>query len=305
MEGEYSIRLVNAHEQLLQCNYFTVEAILTPPECWVSIDLNGNREQETAKKAKMKDLTNVVVKANEKPVGFINTQDLEEKNWSALVKIDKFQVPTTEHLSDVVSRMAEDARKISRERSPLYFAYDEHNREKGPIGIFTFWDLNRNPSYTMSYLGLQYLEQTLLHKIRDQHTVWSDHHFVLEKICKTNLNSAGKRRIKESFGGRSFNLESLSYWGLEELITFYEIDKHVAEDQKRLPQEFLDAFKNPNFGDYRNRLGHTIKLLVRDNDGFKDDLEKLKRTWDLGNRIFLDFGNPKVRYESPDPCDTS
>lgn len=301
---EYHTRLTDIHRTFLNDDYFTVASILTPPECWLTIGFHENGERKTAEKAMRNGLTNVVVTEDNRPIGFINSQDLKYKKWSALVKIEDCQVSASTHLTQIVEEMVNAAESVTLERSPLYFAYDSDNKGKRqPIGIFTFWDLNRGPAYTISYLGLHYLEHTLLQKIRDYHKVWSDHEDILKRLKKTKLDDNSKKRVKTTFGGQSFNLRSLSKWGLAELITFYEIDDHVVKDLGVLPEEFVAAFKNPDFGNYRNRVGHPVKLLVSDSGMFKDDLRKLKVTWDIGSRIFLSFRDPKVRHESADPCD--
>ncbi len=303
MKNEYFNRLIDVHAKFLESEYFSVLSIITPSDCWLSVDMNEGHEEEIADEALERGITNVVVTKDGRLIGSINYKDLWNREWSKLVELEKYMVSLSTPLHHIVDRMISDAEDSTRKRNPLYFAYDENDKEKKIVGIFTFWDLNRGPAYTLSYLGLQYIENTLLIKIRDSHKVWSDHETVLDKINESKLGPKSKKRIKKVFGCNPFDFGQLSNLGLEDLITFYEEDDHVGEDWEKIPENLLKAFKEPSLGNYRNRIGHTVKLLVSDTDNFKDDLKKLGEAWKAGREIFLNFKNPKVRYAFSDPCD--
>ena len=51
----------------------------------------------------------------------------------------------------------------------MYFVQNPGSDSNEPIGIVTYWDLNRAPAYIFSFAILVYLEHTLLSKIEETH----------------------------------------------------------------------------------------------------------------------------------------
>ena len=47
----------------------------------------------------------------------------------------------------------------------------------------------------------------------------------------------------------------------------------------------------------RNRLAHTVNLLV-DSEDYKRDPENLEKIWNYGETVFSNFTDPKVSYGS-------
>ena len=201
-------------------------------------------------------------------------------------------------LLETVKKMANDSIGLKRESSPLYFVFDYSSRQGEPIGIVTYWDLNRAPAYIFSYAIQAYLEQTILLAIRDSHPqkLWKDHSMVIQAL-KPKLNDSESRRVKGFLGNGKYKYKALSKWGFAELLHFYKSDPHINKELIELSDDAIDNISIS--GDYRNRVGHPIKLLVEDNEEYHKDLERLSVIWEAGREAFLKFINPKVRHSSP------
>ena len=187
--------------------------------------------------------------------------------------------------------MANDSIGLKRESSPLYFVFDYSSRQGEPIGIVTYWDLNRAPDYIFSFAIQTYLEHTILLAIRDSHKFWEDHSLVLQSI-------KGRREVLEKFlNGGKYNYRALSNLGFSEMFEFYRKDPHIDKKKINFPDDKINYISVPN--NYRNRVGHPVRLLVEDDDDFHKDLERLSMIWEMGMDAFLKFVNPKVRHSSP------
>ena len=292
-DGEI-FKLRDLHEKFAENPYFSAFSIITPKHDWLCVDMRERDIESLIKSAERKQIFNVVVKDGERILGSINLMDLREERWSEIVKVDNFSIPASLQLFELVDRMVNDSQYLERERSPLYFVYEKENKSGNPAGILTFWDLNRAPVYIFSYTILVYLEHSLLLKIRDSHNTWCDHADLLRKIsdqCHRYDN------IKNFVKGPKYDYKSLSKWGLPELLTFYNNDPHIERDSRKISENLLNSFTDG--WTFRNRIGHTVKLIIEDNPCFKDDLRRLKSIWELGKPAFIDFIDPKVRHSAP------
>ena len=291
-DGEI-FRLRDLHEKFTKSPYFSAFSIITPKYDWLCVDRRETDIDSLIKRAERKQIFNLVVKDGERILGSINLIDLRKERWSEIVKVDDFSIPASLQLFELIDRMVNDSQYFERERSPLYFVYEKGNKSRGLVGILTFWDLNRAPAYILSYSILVYLEHTLLLKIRDSHNVWSEHVDLLTRIAEDDPD----HYIKKFVRGPEYNYRILSKWGLPELLTFYKSDSHVERDSTEISEDLLNSFTQPE--GFRNRIGHPVKLMIRDDENFKDDLKKMRIIWDSGRKAFVNFVDPKVRHSAP------
>ena len=293
--------LKKLHEGFINNIYFSAFSLMTPKENWLAIDRNEtNNIEAKINEAKQKKIFNLVVIENEKVIGSINIKDLYNKNWNMFIKdVNKYSVDASTGLPKLSSIMANDAKGLVREDSPLYFVVESRNIESEPLGILTFWDLNRAPSYIFSYAVLVYLEHNLLIKIRESHQQWCNHSDVINKIWHMEKPPTYKDDIKKFINEqqKKYNYRKLSKWGLPELLAFYKFDEHIEKDSSEDMESLIGLFnEEPSF---RIRIGHSVKLLVNDDEKFKDDINKLNEIWKYGRRAFIEFSDPKISHSSP------
>ena len=290
--------LSKIHEEFTRNNYFTVFSLMTPNLDWLWIDINKRNYEEQAKEAMKKDVFNLVVKDNGSTLGYINLEDLNDDINKKLEKVNKHIIPSSMPLYELVAEMVKDAINIERKRSPLYFIKSSRPDSRDPIGLVTFWDLNRAPSYIFSYSILVYLEQTLLFKIRDSHKSWENHKSVLNKIKSAHPKLRYINCLEKFLLGPKYAYRALSKLGLPELLAFYMNDPHIEGMKERFTDDLINYFNSSD--GVRNRIGHPVNLLVRDQDGyFLKDLSILNSIWDIGREAFINFLDPKVRHSSP------
>ena len=301
---ENAFKLEEYHRDFLNNRYFQVFTIMTPRKDWLCIDLNTGDINESVKQAKEAEISNIVVMDGDITKGYINVNEWNEKkiamdDWKQISKSYKDHLLSHSlTLLETVKKMANDSIGLKRESSPLYFVFDYSSRQGEPIGIVTYWDLNRAPAYIFSYAIQAYLEQIILLAIRDSHPqkLWKDHSMVIQAL-EPNLREIESRRIICFLGNGKYNYEALSKWGFSEMLQFYKSDPHINKELIEFSDDAIDSISIP--ADYRNRVGHPIKLLVEDDDCFHKDLERLSVIWKMGKEAFLRFTNPKVRHTSP------
>lgn len=291
------MKLRKMHKEFTENPYFSVFSLMTQHDDWLCIDKSGVDLEEKKGRARIREIFNLVVKENSKTVGSINIEDLNNPDWqNYIVDLDDYSIPASTSLFDITERMVKDSVNLERKRSPLYFVRDPDSTDREPVGITTFWDLNRAPSYILSYSILVYLEQTIFLSIKESHTVWHDHSELQSRL----ISMFGERygNISGFFRGPKYDYKKLSKWGLQELLAFYRYDVHIDKDKFEVSDELVDSFSDG--GKFRDRLGHTVKLLVEDKDDtFDTDLRRLNTIWKTGKSAFINFIDPKVRHSSP------
>lgn len=306
MKGiDISMETKEMREQFLKSNYFSALSIMTPKEKWLCIDRNEKNLDETYKSAKNMNIFNLVVTEGDNVTGFINVKYIKQNNeqydidWDKMEKIDNHSVPGTMHLFTLLEKMVKDADELEKIMSPLYFVLRENDGSGNPIGIISFWDLNRAPAYILSYPILVSLEHTLIIKIEKSHENWVEHDDLRKKIHKKYADNRGKknRKLFEKFlEGPNYNYQKLSKLGLQELIYFYKNDPHIEVDDDKTIKNLIDLLERKTR--FRNIIAHSVKLIV-ESDKFKDDLKDLTKIWCLGKTVFCNFTDPKVSYRQP------
>jgi hypothetical protein len=287
------------HKRFMESPYFTAFVVMTHRKEWLCIDKTGNDREAMKERAEKAEIFNLVVKEDGKVVGFINVKDLNHVMWTEhIVKVEDHTISSTMSLFNLAEKFAKDSQNTERERSPLYFVIDPAHFDEEPIGIVTYWDLNRSPAYVLSYLILVYLEQTILLEIKKSHRVWSDHDKIFERLVPPIVSTRDYSCIKKFAHQPAYNYEELSKCGFEGLLAFYKTDFHVNKDSAIISDALISSFLDD--GKFRNRISHTLKLLIEDNDNkFRADLTRLNTIWKYGKKAFIVFGDPKVRHSSP------
>ena len=239
-----AIELRKLHEEFAENPYFTVFSLMTHHDDWLWIDKKGTNLEDTVKDAKIGHIFNLVVKEDEKAIGSINVQDLSKTNWRDLiVYIDNDSISASMSLFDLAGRMMRDSQNLKRDRSPLYFVRNSASSDGEPVGIVTFWDLNRAPSYILSYSILVYLEHTILLAIKESHKAWCDHTELLNMIRDRDRHNY----IRNFFDGQGYNYKALSSWGFPELLTFYRNDPHINKDIVMISDDLIASFSENSF----------------------------------------------------------
>ena len=295
--GDSVKELRKIHKEFTENPYFSVFSVVTQHDDWLCIDKSGVDLAEKKRDARIGKIFNLVVKENSKTVGSINIEDLNNPNWKKnIVDLDDYSISASTSLFDITERMVKDSVNLERKRSPLYFVRDPASQDSEPVGIATFWDLNRAPSYILTYPILVYLEHTIFLAIKESHTVWHDHSELLSRIMSRFRDRYGN--ISGFFNAPKYDYKELSRWGLPELVTFYRYDVHIRKGKFKISDELIDSFSDGS--DFRNRVGHTVKLLVEDKDDtFHTDLRRLYTIWNAGKPAFINFIDPKLRHSSP------
>ncbi len=294
MQFDYESKIRNLNGEFLNNPYFSAYSIMTPKKDWLTVHRFDNSPSNIASKAISRGLTNVVVCEDGDIKGFINAKDLKEGRWNTMKEgIENYMLKGGMLLPDLVDRMVMGSRNMERDQSPLYFVTQKENSVEDIVGILTFWDLNRAPSYVFFYSILVAIEQTLLLTIRKSHTEWCDHTETLGKIEDELRNTRSFPPIFQFAQGPEYNFKKLDKWDLRALKAFYERDLHIREQDESF-QQLIDILTS----NLRNRVGHPVKFIIKDDRHFKDDLKTLSKILHYGKEFFVGFPNPKVRHES-------
>jgi hypothetical protein len=289
---DYHVEIEKLNNDFMNNPYFSALSIMTPRDQWLFIQKSAHNASETSEEARRRGITNVVVTEGETVLGYIRHTDLEKKSMDKVKRIQGCKIPEGMKLFQLVEVMVKDSRAIDQDDAPLYFITRERNEREDIIGILTFWDLNRAPSYVLTYSILAAIEQTLLLKIRESHKEWRDHTETLRKIDTEELKRFDS--IKKFVSGPEYDFGKLDEWDLKGLWAFYKHDPHIISKFDNSLEELIKILISGT----RNRVGHPVKFMIRDDGNFKDDLENLSKVWKDGKKFFSDFLNPKVRHKS-------
>ena len=301
-----SENLKNLHEKFLESKYFSALSIMTPKKEWLCIDINDKDISEKCKCANNRNIFNLVVKEGNKVLGYINVKHIRQRgeiydiDRTKIEKIEEHNVMESLSLFDLLKIMLNDTKKLNTKMmSPLYFVIQSHKGSAKPIGIISFWDLNRAPAYILSYPFLVYLEHTIIIIIENSHTNWVEHGSWLAELRKTVSEHSKKyRHFKEFLEDHKQDYSVLSKWTFPELVYFYENDPHIEKDENVVPRALLDIFVNKR--KFRNIIAHSINLIVdSENLNFIGSLEDLDMIWNYGKTLFCNFIDPKVSYSTP------
>jgi hypothetical protein len=295
MDKQQFLERLGQHlQELTEEQAFEVFSIATHKEKWLCVDKNNKQSHsKNAKEAEDYDLFNLVVIDHNKISGYINREDLREGQWNKMVRWNERSLDAKTKLTEVIGKLVRDSSGITRrERSPLYFVNSKLNGKSEPLGIITFWDLNRAPAYILSYACMIYLEHTLLNSIRDTHETLENH--------RSSADQFESRDLRSFFRSSDLSFKELSKkWFLRDLIEFCRKDKHVSPWCKEIDATLMECLDGEGKDSLRNQIAHPIRLLVRDDDtNFKDDLAKLQKLWTAGIEALRHFHNPKVRLHS-------
>ena len=304
MESNDSLNnLKDLHKEFLNSSYFSALSIMTPKEDWLCIHRDDKCLKETYCEAKKRRIFNLVVMDGQQVSGFINIKYINKRNeeftvdWNRMEKVEEHAICESLSLFDLLKKMVGDAKKVKRRMSPLYFVLPSKGSTKEPIGIISFWDLNRAPTYILSYPILVYLEHTLIFKIRHSHKSWVEHGELLTEIGRHfGVDKHVHNRFKKFLSAPEYNHSILSKCGFSELVYFYENDPHIEGDGDEIIKNLINLFKDNR--KFRNIIAHSVNLIV-DSQHFRQNLEDLEKIWDYGKVAFSNFIDPKLSYSTP------
>jgi hypothetical protein len=295
--------LKDLHKEFLDSKYFSALSIMTPKEDWLCVHRYESCLKENYEEAQKRKIFNLVVMDGQHVSGYINVKYIKKRDgeynidWDKMEKIEVHTVHETLDLFNLLKKMVNDAKKVRRRMSPIYFVNSSQGGSKEPIGIISFWDLNRAPAYILSYPILVYVEHTLIIKIKNSHKRWVEHEDLLTKIREKYGEKTRKSRLfKEFLGSSEYNYSKLFKFGFPELLYFYENDPHIDRDEDRTIENLISLFKDNR--KFRNIIAHSVNLIV-EGQHFRQNLEDLEKIWDYGKTAFCNFINPKLSYSPP------
>ncbi len=201
--------MTGAVEEFFEQPLFKAKHLMTPMNEVKTIQKGEKKLQEKIDEAKCRGFSNLVVKTGSKYVGQIPVRKLEENNsWTdAIIKLDSYSVQDTDHipeLSQIFASHLEDTKNI-KDPSIYFVLY----KGKHPLGIMTYWDLNRRSVYTYTYHILLSIEQALKDHIAKTHNE------------KNNTDHDWIACMKEGQLKDRFELYGLSGWEVKRLKAWH------------------------------------------------------------------------------------
>jgi hypothetical protein len=98
---------------------------------------------------------------------------------------------------------------------------------------------------------------------------------------------------------KEFSPRKLSEWYFPDFISLIRNDETIRRGSLPLSDELVYALEGTGNDSFRNRVNHSNKLVVRDDDiNFRPDLHKLCVVMTEGLPWINEFTNPKVSYTS-------
>ncbi len=170
------------------------------------------------------------MKAGSKFIGQIPARKLEENNsWTdAIIKLTRYTVQDTygiTRLSEIFATHLADQKSIKN--PPIYFVLgkDEH-----PLGIMTYWDLNRRSVYTYTYHMLLSIEQALKDHIAKTHSGKNnkDHDWI------AHMNDGQLKNRFELHQLSGWESKRPKAWYFSQLCDFYNWDACVKTSELQL-----------------------------------------------------------------------
>ncbi|MDG6999520.1 MAG: hypothetical protein JRN15_10440 [Nitrososphaerota archaeon] len=282
--------MTRAVEEFFEQPLFKAKHLMTPMNEVKTIQKGEKKLQEKIDEAKCRGYSNLVVKTGSKYVGQIPARKLEENNsWTdAITELTRYTVQATDGITRLSEIFASHlAEKRNNEDPPIYFVLGKNER---PLGIMTYWDLNRRSVYTYTYHILLSVEQVLKDHIAKTHNGKNnkDHDWISREEDK-NLKS-----LFESFRSSGWESKRLTKWHFHQLCSFYSEDTCVESGvSPQFTEDVLKACK-----ELRNKVMHPVNLIMegRSNTGWASRLIELNKLWTEGKKAVDYLGNPKNTY---------
>ena len=282
--------MTRAVEEFFEQPLFKAKHLMTPHKEVLTIRKGEKSPKEIIDRAKCRGYSNIVVEAGSEYIGQIPVIKLEENNsWTdEIVELTRYTVQDTDgitKLSEIFASHVEDPKNVTN--PPIYFVL---GKDKHPLGIITYWDLNRRSAYTYTYHILLSVEQALKDHIAKTHNAKNnkDHDWI-SRVEDKNLKC-----LFESFRSSSWKSEHLKAWYFNQLCSFYYGDNCVKSGvSPPFTEDVLKACK-----ELRNKVMHPVNLIMEGsyNTGWVSRLIELNELWTEGRKAVDYLGNPKNTY---------
>ena len=269
---------------------FKAKHLKTPMKEVKTIQKGELKLQEKIDDAKCRGYSNLVVKTGSRYIGQIPVRKLEENNsWTEEVtELASYTVQDTDEitkLSEIFASHLADQKNIKD--PPIYFVLgkDEH-----PLGIMTYWDLNRRSVYTYTYHILLSVEQVLKDRIALTHNGKNnkDHDWIV------HVRDEQSRDRFELYKLSGWESKRLKAWHFSQLCDFYIKDACVkSSESPPFKEDVLKACK-----ELRNKVMHPVNLILEGNSNtdWVSRLIRLNKLWIEGRKAVYHPGNPKNTY---------
>lgn len=271
MEHTYSDSLRN----LLESVPFQAQSLGTPRDNFVSIDMEAttNEVKDIVKDACNKHISSIVISENDIPIGYsvIPRSDKNIKSYNPLRQYVKFKakhyLKYNDTLEVIIKRFVDVHHSSDKTTSPPIFLIINKNDDKdNPIGLMTYWDLNRRSVYTFIYTIFVYFEQAMKIEVYESHKNGYEN-CIRDFIQKRDANKNKPRITYNRTDDLKYNISKLQFRELQTLL----YDDHAFPNiQKKFPKDVICAI-----GEKRNRIAHPVNLVI---DNGPNEISKNLRT---------------------------
>lgn len=287
MSESYSESLKDFFEN----NIFKAESMMTPIQSLVSIEKNASKKEveDRIAEAQEKHISSIVISEGKRPIGYsvIPSSTRRLKNYDPRTRFVRFNeqnyLSSGSTLGDIVSKFLEVASSIGKSISPpIFLVYDSLGGKDMPIGLMTYWDLNRRSVYSYLYAIFVYFEQSMKLEIYFSHS--NDlYKCILEYIKTKDLRKRHPRVIGPNASDLGSNISKLKFEELKELL----YDEHSSPDVKiTFPEEIIAALK-----DKRNQLAHPVNLII------ESGLADIRRRLETLYKICVNARDIVIKYD--------
>lgn len=287
---------------LFESNPFQAQSLMTPIEKMVSIEIDApdNDVGIKIRTAQREHISSLIVSKNNKLIGYsvVPSSSRRLRNYDPRNKYvsfnDQHYLSFDCTLGDIVSKFGSVANSLHKTASPpIFLVYDDFGKRDAPVGLMTYWDLNRRSVYSYLYTIFVYFEQSIKLEIYRSHT-GEFHNCIYEYIKRKDTNKSHPRTASSNANDLRSNISKLKFTELVELL----YDKHSsAELHLTLPRDIIKALASK-----RNQLAHPVNLVMESGlVNVRNNLETLFKICVEAKDIVIKYDrNPKnTMYSSP------
>lgn len=259
----------------------------------IKLDINSTPEQITSvlKSANKNDIKNIIISNNDKCMGYISIDKLDEQKQISkryIIDLDKYKIDKDDNLNIIIKKFAKDVKHIKGNEYPLYFVMDGDNC----IGVMTFWDLNRRSVYTYNYHIISFIELQIKKYLIDN----CNTKLGMNWINKSNhMNKRTKTKVRDFYD--TLNINKLNKWNLSDLISVYFDDPHIKNIRGFIKNNLVNDLYS-----LRNNIMHPVELILPKENAknWKNRLKLLENIMTDGQELVINYDkNPKNRDTGP------
>ena len=151
-----------------------------------------------------------------------------------------------------------------------------------PLGIMTYWDLNRRSVYTYIYSVFVFFEQMIKEEIYKIHGE-CDSNCVFDYISMNDKNRRHKRNPRLGVTHLKYNISLLNF---RELSDFLRKQSHRKDQWKsKIPESVLDSIVH-----VRNNIAHPVSLILEGGTTkLQHELSKLREICVAGKEVVMQY----------------